>query len=109
MQHSIKAIKIILSLFLMIAGRKSGKGYFIYKPGTKDRPVNEAALTILKKYATKPVTVQSEEDMQLRMVSRFVNEALLCLQEGILDSPVSYQTFKYKLSIMFFLILHLFI
>ncbi|XP_075213578.1 monolysocardiolipin acyltransferase Mtpalpha [Lycorma delicatula] len=69
-------------------GRKSGKGYFIYKPGTKDRPVNEGAITILRKYGTKPTTVQSEEDMQLRMVSRFVNEALLCLEEGILDNPL---------------------
>jgi len=69
-------------------GRKSGKGYFVYKKGTKDRPVNEGALNILKKYKLTPPSAQSEEDMQLRMVSRFVNEAVLCLEEGILNGPV---------------------
>ena len=30
----------------------------------------------------------SEEDIQMRLVTRFVNETALCLQHGIIDSPV---------------------
>uniref|UniRef100_A0A8D8R562 Trifunctional enzyme subunit alpha, mitochondrial n=1 Tax=Cacopsylla melanoneura TaxID=428564 RepID=A0A8D8R562_9HEMI len=68
-------------------GRKSGKGYFVYSKGSKARPVNEGALAILKKYALQPQSALQDEDLQLRMVSRFVNEAVLCLEETILNSP----------------------
>merc|ERR1719187_760119 len=59
-------------------GRKSGKGIYIYEEG----------VNILKKYSLVPKGSIQPEDVQLRLVSRFVNEAILCLQEGILASPL---------------------
>lgn len=69
-------------------GRKSGKGIFIYEKNTKNKDVNLEALNILKKYAIQPKGSTSSEDRQMRMVSRFVNEAVLCLEENILANPL---------------------
>ncbi|ROT82396.1 putative trifunctional enzyme subunit alpha, mitochondrial [Penaeus vannamei] len=69
-------------------GRKSGKGIYVYEAGVKERNVNEGALEILKKYSVTPKGPMTDADIQLRLASRFANEALLCLQEGILNSPL---------------------
>lgn len=71
-------------------GRKSGKGIFMYQgKGKGSREVNQDAVNILRtKYALVSKGANSNEDLQLRMVSRFVNEAVLCLEEKILDSPL---------------------
>uniref|UniRef100_A0A915PQF1 Trifunctional enzyme subunit alpha, mitochondrial n=1 Tax=Setaria digitata TaxID=48799 RepID=A0A915PQF1_9BILA len=75
-------------------GRKSGKGCFSYgnskKFGvfSKKKSVNEAALRILQKYQLIPdPTVSSLADRQLRLLCRYVNEAAICLEEGVISSP----------------------
>lgn len=70
-------------------GRKSGKGFFVYgDKKAKERPVNEAAINIIKKYSSQPKLACTQEDYQMRLGCRFVNEAVLCLQEGILANPL---------------------
>ncbi|CAL8238015.1 unnamed protein product [Boreogadus saida] len=70
-------------------GRKSGKGCYVYQEGLKTKEVNRELDDIMDKYKLTPhPSVSSDSDVQYRLVSRFVNEAVLCLQEGILNSPV---------------------
>nr|CAG4641476.1 EOG090X01G2 [Eurycercus lamellatus] len=72
-----------------ITGRKSGKGFFVYDKNIKgERPVCTESLDILKRFALTPKGLLSDDDIQYRMASRFINEALLCLEEGILANPV---------------------
>lgn len=74
------------------SGRKSGKGFFVYSADPADqkldRDVNPEAVNILAKYKISPKAENTDEDIQYRILTRFANEAVLCLQEGILSSPV---------------------
>ncbi|KAG8180766.1 hypothetical protein JTE90_026236 [Oedothorax gibbosus] len=69
-------------------GRKSGKGCFVYTPGVKERDVNVQAEEILKKYKVESPKECTTEELQMRLISRMANEAILCLQEGILANPL---------------------
>uniref|UniRef100_A0A8C9Z082 Trifunctional enzyme subunit alpha, mitochondrial n=1 Tax=Sander lucioperca TaxID=283035 RepID=A0A8C9Z082_SANLU len=70
-------------------GRKSGKGCYVYQAGLKTKEVNPEIGDILEKFKMTPnPAVSSDSDVQYRLVSRFVNEAVLCLQEGILNNPL---------------------
>lgn len=69
-------------------GRKSGKGIFVYEKRSKSREVNADALEIVKRYSLEPKGAFDDEDKTLRMVSRFVNDAVLCLEEKVLANPL---------------------
>ncbi|XP_030167349.1 LOW QUALITY PROTEIN: trifunctional enzyme subunit alpha, mitochondrial [Lynx canadensis] len=69
-------------------GRKSGKGFYIYQEGVKNKSLNSDMDGILASLKVPPKSdVCSDEDLQYRLVTRFVNEAIMCLQEGILATP----------------------
>uniref|UniRef100_A0A8C6WNB5 enoyl-CoA hydratase n=1 Tax=Neogobius melanostomus TaxID=47308 RepID=A0A8C6WNB5_9GOBI len=83
---NVEVLKTMVEKGFKVLGRKC---CFVYGKGRKDKTVNPDAEEILKKFKlSAPATVSSDTDIQYRLVSRFVNEAVLCLQEGILTSPV---------------------
>ena len=78
------------------SGRKSGKGFFLYdtpKPGLISRlmgkggkQINPDAVKILAKHQNATEKEVSDETIFLRMVGRMANEAVMCLEEGILKN-----------------------
>jgi 3-hydroxyacyl-CoA dehydrogenase/enoyl-CoA hydratase/3-hydroxybutyryl-CoA epimerase len=64
-------------------GRKSGRGFFKYEGGKKTG-VDESVYALLPR--ALPPSAFVEREIQERMVFAFLNEAALCLQEGILRS-----------------------
>uniref|UniRef100_A0A8C6B7H3 enoyl-CoA hydratase n=1 Tax=Monodon monoceros TaxID=40151 RepID=A0A8C6B7H3_MONMO len=83
---SLEVLKGMISKGFL--GRKSGKGFYIYQEGVKNKNLNSDVDSILAslKMPSQP-DVSSDEDIQYRLVTRFVNEAVLCLQEGVLATP----------------------
>ncbi len=73
-------------------GRKAGKGVYVYpKTGKKSlNPEFQELVESVRKKSGKPSSgLTTAEDIQMRMVTRFVNEAALCLQDGIIANPVT--------------------
>ena len=57
--------------------------------GVKSRkPINPEAMKVVNQYRIEGKHNHDPARVQQRMALRFVNEAVLCLQEGILFSPV---------------------
>lgn len=72
-----------------ITGRKGGKGYYDYTAKGKSKPLNPAAMDIVKKFTQEgaPSAGEDADTIAMRMTSRFVIEAVLCLQHDIIRSP----------------------
>ncbi|CAE7424617.1 HADHA [Symbiodinium microadriaticum] len=72
-------------------GRKSGKGFYLYpqNAGKKDKKqLNPEMLAILKEYVPGANSkIIPAEEIQLRLISKFINEAAFCLQDGIIRAP----------------------
>jgi enoyl-CoA hydratase / long-chain 3-hydroxyacyl-CoA dehydrogenase len=79
-------------------GRKSGKGFYLYPPqegkGKKKsasgkKQLNPEMLTAMKVFIPNANSVELPmEEIQQRLISRFINEAAYCLQDGIIRNPV---------------------
>ncbi|HCZ9546972.1 TPA: fatty acid oxidation complex subunit alpha FadJ [Vibrio alginolyticus] len=63
-------------------GRKSGKGFYTYKGKKKD--VDKSVYKLLK---LDPESKLSDNDIALRCVLPMLNEAVRCLDDGIIRSP----------------------
>ncbi|MGF1775110.1 fatty acid oxidation complex subunit alpha FadJ [Vibrio wakamikoensis] len=63
-------------------GRKSGKGFYTYKG--KKKTVDSSVYSVL---GLKPEATMSEKDIAIRCVLPMLNEAVRCLDEGIIRSP----------------------
>lgn len=77
-------------IFRKFFGRKAGKGFFLYDKKKKGKkPVNPVFLELLKRYnSSNGAGKSSLEEIQQRVALRMVNEAIICLQEGILDNTI---------------------
>ncbi|WP_391089541.1 fatty acid oxidation complex subunit alpha FadJ [Vibrio sp. NH-UV-68] len=63
-------------------GRKSGKGFYSYKGKKKD--VDKSVYKLL---GLKPESKMAEKEIAMRCVLPMLNEAVRCLDEGIIRSP----------------------
>jgi len=66
-------------------GRKTGQGFYTYDG--KKKTINADVKVYVEQFATRQLGLK-EDVIQNRIVSRFVNEAVKCLEDGIIDSPV---------------------
>lgn len=68
-------------------GKKSGKGFYTQPKSKKEKKaINAEALEIVSRFQKTDLKL-SDEDTINRLVSRFVNEAVLCVQDEIIASP----------------------
>jgi 3-hydroxyacyl-CoA dehydrogenase/enoyl-CoA hydratase/3-hydroxybutyryl-CoA epimerase len=66
-------------------GRKNRKGFFLYDERGKKRGVDESVYALLSTGAKR--TEMARDDIQRRCALAMANEAVRCLEEGIIRTP----------------------
>lgn len=69
-------------------GRKTKKGFFVYPSGKGKKTINDDAVTIFNHHLDVQGEKPDPKEVPMRLVGQMVNEAVLCLQDGILENPV---------------------
>jgi enoyl-CoA hydratase/long-chain 3-hydroxyacyl-CoA dehydrogenase len=68
-------------------GKKSGQGFYTYDKKKKGKTVSKEVQSYVDGFVKEDLKL-SEQEMQDRIISRFVNEAAKCLEDEIIDNPV---------------------
>lgn len=71
-------------------GRKTGKGFYMYgkeSKKSKTKQLNPEAMKMIKEITQGKTSDISVEDIQMRLIGRFVNEAAFALQDEIIRAP----------------------
>ncbi|GMH77125.1 hypothetical protein TrRE_jg4454 [Triparma retinervis] len=69
-------------------GRKTNQGFYTYDPkNPKKKTISAEVKEYAKQFQTRDLGL-TESDVQNRIVSRFINEAVMCLQDSIIADPV---------------------
>lgn len=80
--HPSKLVELMVNEGFI--GKKSGKGFYIYKGSSKTR---NAAVTHLLQLVGRQTLHLPQEDILPRFLYLMINEAARCLEEGIISCP----------------------
>ena len=67
-------------------GRKSGKGFYKYEG--KDKVINLDLINLIRDKIGDKATNIDKKEIQMRLIGKYINEAVYCLQNNIIKSPI---------------------
>jgi len=68
-------------------GKKSGQGFYSYSKKKNEKTISPEVKAYVKDFVKQDLNLETDE-IQNRIISRFVNEAAKCLEDEIIENPV---------------------